>query len=480
VVLESIVISPKDVENEFTRKYERAKIQYIAFPPAKFRDQIKPTPEDLKKAFDANRASYSVPEKYSFQALVLDQEKVEKTIEISDAQLRAAYSGSMDNFRMPERVHVRHILIKTEGKSDAEKKVLLAKAQGLLQQLKGGADFAELAKKNSEDSGSAEKGGDLDWLVRGQTVPEFEKVAFALKPKEISDIVTSPYGYHIIQLLEKEAPHVKPFEEVKAGLLDELRKQSVTEKMQGSADQIRAALLKAPATAAEVAKQYGAELITVPNAKSSDPIPGLGSAPEIDQILPGLQPNAVSDVLTLPANRLVVVVMNSRTPPRSAEFNEVESQVRDKVIGDKALEMANAQAKQAAERLKKGEDINQVAKSLKMDVTTTNPFGRSDAVDGLGSAVYVEDAFTKPVGSILGPTMIQGRDVVSKVLEHTPADMAAFGAERETLLLNLKKAKATDRDSMMMDSILSKLTADGKVKVNRTEIQRLMAQYRQK
>ena len=104
---------------------------------------------------------------------------------------------------MPERVHARHILLKTEGKSDAEKKALKAKAEDLLKQLKNGADFAELAKKYSDD-GSKDQGGDLGWFTHGQMVPEFDSAAFALKPKELSGVVTSQFGYHIIQVLEKE------------------------------------------------------------------------------------------------------------------------------------------------------------------------------------------------------------------------------------------------------------------------------------
>ena len=231
MIMATAVVSPKEIEDELRRKNEKAKIAYIAFTAAKFRDEVKVTPEEVKAYFDAHRQDYPVPEKRAFQVLVADQEKIENSIAVSDAQLRAAYSANMDNFRMPERVKVRHILVKTVDKSDAEKKQLLAKAQGLLNQLKGGADFADLAKKNSDDPGSGQQGGDLGWVVRGQTVPDFEKAAFSLKPGELSGVVTTEYGYHIIQVMEKEPARVKPFEEVKAGLATDLKKQDVSEKM---------------------------------------------------------------------------------------------------------------------------------------------------------------------------------------------------------------------------------------------------------
>ena len=196
---EVTVVSPKDIDEELQRKYERAKIKYIAFTPAKFRDQVKVTPEDIKAYYDAHKMQYQNPEKRSFQVVVIDQDKVQQGMTVTDAQLHAAYSANMDNFRTPERVHLRHIMFKTTDKTDAEKKQILAKAQDVLKQLKGGADFAELAKKNSDDSANAPKGGDLDWVVKGQMVPEMEKVAFTLQPNQISDVITTPYGYDILQ-----------------------------------------------------------------------------------------------------------------------------------------------------------------------------------------------------------------------------------------------------------------------------------------
>src|SRR5205823_9084047 len=134
-VLGSIVVTPKDIEDEYRKKNEKMKIQYIAFPTAKFRDQAKPTDEEVRKYYTTNKASFAQPAKTAYQVVVLDQEKVAATINVTDEQLRAAYSSSLDNFRMPERVHARHILLKTQGKSDTEQKALHAKAEDLLKQL---------------------------------------------------------------------------------------------------------------------------------------------------------------------------------------------------------------------------------------------------------------------------------------------------------------------------------------------------------
>jgi peptidyl-prolyl cis-trans isomerase D len=479
-LLITTVVMPKEVEEAFTNKYAKAKIDYIAFPNTKFRDLIKLEGNVVRDEFDRSKANYTIPEKNTYQVVVLDQTKVEAGIVISDAQLRQAYAGSMDNFRMPERIHARHILIKTEGKSDTEKAQLKTKAEGLLKQLKGGADFAELAKKSSEDPGSGQKGGDLDWLVKGQTVPEFEAAAFALKPNELSGIVTTQFGYHIIQVLAHEPPRVKPLEEVKTALADELKKQSIAEKMQTLADQMHAALVKNPTGAADVAKQVGAEVINMKSAKSGDPIPTLGPTPEIDSILPSMKPGQVSDVLVLPSNRMAVITLESKSAPRPAEFSEVEPEVRNNILELLSKKMAEDRANEAAERLKKGEEIHAVAKSMNLEVVSSSDFGLSDSVEGLGQAVYVQEAFNKPVGTILGPSLINGRQVVSRVTSKTPANMAAFPAERETLLKEIKRKRATDRQELLMDSIRTKLVNDGKVRIYNDEIQKMVATFRKR
>jgi peptidyl-prolyl cis-trans isomerase D len=475
--LQGVVVTPQEVEAEYRKKYERAKIQYIAFPPGKFND-VKPTEKELQDYFAVNHAKYSMPEKYSYQVVLFDQDKIEQSLQISDAQLRQAYSSSMDNFRMPERIRARHILIRTEGKSDAEKKALLAKAEGILKQLQGGADFAETAKKVSEDTGTKDKGGDLDFFVKGQMVPEFDKMAFGLPVKQISPVVTTQFGYHIIQVTDKQPARVQPFEEVKEGLLTELKKQQVVDKMQTSGDQARAALAKDPDGAQAIAKQFGADLITVPDAGAASPIPGLGVSPEIDQTLAGLQNKGVSQVLTLPGNRLAVVVLNNKTPARPALLNEVEAQVKTAYAMDEGQKIAHAKAVEAATRIKGGEALDVVAKSLKLDAVTSTNFSRNDSVEGIGPAVYFEEAFSKPVGTVLGPTMISGKDIVSKVLERTEADMGAFAVEREQVLLSIKQKKAKDRNDLLMDSIMTKMSGDGRVKVYRDAIQRLVASYR--
>ena len=477
VILESSIVSPAEVEAEYRKKYEKASVQYIAFASADVRSQVKLTDDEVRQNYEAEKNSYRQPEKYGFRALVLEQEKLAASLQLTEQELRAAYSNSLDNFRVPERMRARHILLSTQGKSDAEKKALLAKAEDLVKQAKGGADFADLAKKNSADSNAAQ-GGDLGFFPHGQMVPEFDSAAFALKPNEISGVVTTTYGYHVIQALEKEPARIEPFEKVRPDLERELRGQRLVQHVQETADKMRADLIKTPAAAADIAKASGAQLITVQETASGQPIPTLGVSPEVDGSLAGLQPGGVTEVLTLPGDRLVVAVLDRRIPGRPADFEEVKATVRDKMLGERAEKLAQERAKTAAERLRKGEDLAAVAKSMGVTVNSAKTFGREGNVEGIGPAVYLEDAFTKPVGAIIGPSQIQGRNIVAVSTAKVEADMANLDKERDALVLSLKGTKARERNALLMDSIITKLTADGKIVKHQEEIQRTLALYR--
>ncbi|MGH9559732.1 MAG: peptidylprolyl isomerase, partial [Bryobacteraceae bacterium] len=473
----STVVTPKEIEQAAIRNGEKAKIKYVAFPPAKFRDEAKVAPEEIKTYFDANREKYTTPAKRSYQVVVIDQDKVEQTITVTDAQLQAAYSSSMDSFRTPERVHLRVILLKTADKADAEKKQLLAKAQDLDKQLKAGADFADLAKKNSEDT-SAANGGDQGWIARGQMIPDVENVAFALKPKETSGVVTANYGYVIMQVLEHEQPHVTPFSEVRDKLADQIKKESINDKMQSMGDAVQAALAKSPGSVAAVAKQYDAQLITVDKAAAGDAIPGLGVSPEIDNALAAMKKNDVSQVLVLPSNRLAVAVLNDTIPSTPSELSEVTDKIRDTLVNLKSQNLAEQKAKEAADKMKAGESMDKIAKALNLSVTESLEFGHNDSVEGLGTASQVEDAFSKPVGTIIGPVNITGREIVYQVVDHQKADLSKLAADRAQIVDTLRRQKAIQANALFMDSVVTKMTADGTLKINRDAIKQVESSFR--
>ena len=163
---------------------------------------------------------------------LLKREVADK-ISVSDKEARTYYQLHRDAYKTPETMRVRHILVKVDKDADLEaRKAASEKALSLLKRIRAGEDFGKVAEEFSDDAGSKAKGGDLGFFQKGQMVPEFEKAAFSLKPGEVSDIVETKYGYHIIKCEEKRAAGVVPFEEVKKGIVEKLLKQTTASKIE--------------------------------------------------------------------------------------------------------------------------------------------------------------------------------------------------------------------------------------------------------
>ncbi|HCN78780.1 MAG TPA: hypothetical protein DIT13_16490 [Verrucomicrobiales bacterium] len=283
--LEGVIVTPQDVENEFRRQNEKANISYVLVNADKYRSQVKITPEELQQRYEQNKAMFQQPEQRGLTVYPVEERAIAATLTLGDDLLRKAYSEQSDRFRTPERVRVRHILIDTRDKSDAEKAELKKKAEGILQQIRGGADFAKLAQEHSQDFGSAQKGGDIDWVVRGQTVPEFEAASFGMKPGQVSDLVNTMFGFHIIRVDAREDARLRPFEEVKDELRADVLRAQVFDRMQTVADQLRAALTRSTADGEAFARSNGIQPIQVSPLRPSDPVPGVGTDPNFAEAI---------------------------------------------------------------------------------------------------------------------------------------------------------------------------------------------------
>jgi len=375
-------------------------------------------------------------------------------------------------------VKARHILLNTQGKPKEEVEKIKAKAEDLLKQLKGGADFAKIAEKNSEDPGSAAKGGDLGWIVRGQMVKEFEDTTFSLQPKQISNIITTLYGFHIIQVMEKEPAHLRTLDEAKPEILTSLRNQSVFDKMQALADQAHTDWAKAPQSGAQVAAKYGLQYVTLDKYKAGEPIQDAGNDPQLTTGITTLKKGDVSQVMQS-GNKLVIAEVTNIVAPHPGTFAEEEAQVRTTYAQKQSLTVVADKAKKAADMLKeKNGDLKAVAKAMGVEVKTTEPFERNGSVEGLGSASYMADSFDKPVGTLIGPLNVGTQTVVGKITERVEADMSKLAADREIITSSLKQKKGGPRQVLFQDSVLTYMVNQGKVKIHRDVVNRLISRYR--
>jgi peptidyl-prolyl cis-trans isomerase D len=478
VALEGTIVTPDEVEREYRRKNDKVKLDYVAWTPGDLKSQVVITPAEIETHYKQNGVQYTTPERRSFHLLIADEAKIGTTIQISDADLRTAYSQNLDRFRTPERVKVRHILLKTTDKPAAEIPKIEAKANELLKQIKGGADFAAIATKNSEDPGSAAKGGDLDWVTRGQMVPVFENTAFSLKPKEISNVIKTEYGFHIVQVLEREDARVKPFEEVKAQLETDAKKEQVYSKMQNAIDQARAELVKNPQQAEQIAAKYGLAYVKADNVSRGQSIPEVGSNAEIDATVAGMRAGEVSGILQIAPTKLATIALISIQPPKPAQLSEVEDQIRQNLITSKTQKLAEQKIQEMKNKFQSaGGDLNAAAKAAGAQVKQTQLFTIEGAADGIGPAQYVKEAFFKPVGTTLPPFSIGNQLFLVKTTEKQEANLSQLPAERDALVLALKRLKASERKDLFEDGLMTQLIKEGKVKKYPDNIKRLLTNY---
>jgi len=478
LALESTVVTPQEVEEEFRRRNEAVKFQTLAISPAAVRALVKVTDEDLAAHFEKSKSSYRVPEKRSFLIFALDEAQVGATVQVPEEALRQAYAQQQDRFRTPERARVRHILIKTVDRPASEIPALQKKAEDLLAKLKAGADFAELAKQNSEDPGSAQKGGDLDWITRGQTVPEFEQAAFTLKMKELSGLIKTQYGFHIIQVLDRQPARLRPFEEVRGELAAEVSRAQVYDKMQQVADQIRLALVRSREEAEKIARANGVTVVRSENVGPGDPVQEIGVNDQFNNAVQGLPVNGVTPVVQISPSKLVIAQVTAITPARQAELKEVLNQVRGAVAAAKAVELAQKLSAEVEARFKAGvTDPAQLAKELGLEAKTSDFVTRTMSIEGLGPAQWIEPAFNAEPGRIVGPLKTGGVTVVVKVLEKRPVDMTQLAAQRESILEELKGERARARSELLRAGIVEELTRKKKIKIYEDNIKRLVSAY---
>jgi peptidyl-prolyl cis-trans isomerase D len=478
LVLEGVIVTPAEIEEAFRRAKEKIKVSYFSINSDQFRAKSAPTQAEVLEHFNKSRSSYSVPEKRALTVYSITEDRIAATLSVKDSDIERAYASNLDRFRTPERVRVRHILLKTQDKPASEVAAIQKKAEDLLKQVKSGADFAQLATKNSEDPGSAAKGGDLDWVTRGQTVPEFEQSAFSLKVGEISNLVKTLYGFHILKVEAKEDARVRPLAEVKEELRKELLKGEVFNKMQTVADQIRAALVKSPAEAEQLAKSNGISPVRVDKAGRNDPIPEVGVQESFSQAVFSLPKNGVTPVITIGTNKLVFAQVAEIFPEHPAEFADVENEVRQQLQSVKGMQLVNDLIASLESKAKAGADFAALAKEAGAAIKTSSLVERTGSIEGFGLASSAEEVFKKKPGEIAGPIRSGPNVFFMRLDEKVPADLTELAAQRDILLNDLKNRRARDRRALFIDGVIQKLVKEKKVKIYEDSIDRLIAAYR--
>lgn len=424
-----ISVSDRDVADEYKRRNEKVKLDVAPITPEAFRSQVSVSDADLAGYFEKRKDSYRVGEKRKVTYAIVDVTRIRDEVTVPDAEIENLYQQNLAQYQTPEQVRASHILLETEGKTEAD---VRAKAEEILKKARASEDFAALAKQYSEDESNSAKGGDLDYFQRGTMVSEFEQVAFSLKPGEISDLVKTPFGFHIIKVVDHKQETTRPLAEVRTELEDQLKWQ----KAQANAEQIAKAIepqMKAAADLDRLAKERGLRVQETGLFLRDEPIDGLGPAPEVSAQAFQLQTGAVSPALRV-STGWVFVTMTGKQDPYVPQLAEVRDKVRDDLVRERAAEIAHANAGAIAAALKSAKDFAGAAKKAGLEVKSTELVTRGAPLPDLGVSSEIDAvAFSLPVGAVSDPISTPQGTAIIRVVEKEGVADEQIAAGRDQL-----------------------------------------------
>jgi peptidyl-prolyl cis-trans isomerase D len=334
---------------------ERREVQWHVFATKDYLDKVQPTDAEVQAYYAdaAHAATFRAPEEAQIEYVVLDMAALKAQVTVNEDELKTYYQQNIKTYQAPEERHASHILVKVDAKASADEKAKAkAKAEALLAEVrKNPASFAEVAKKNSDDPGSAPLGGDLDWFGHGAMTPPFEKAVFSLQPNQISDVVATDFGYHIIQLTGVRGGQAKPYEEVRPQIEDAKRREVAQTAFADAAEKFTNMVYEQSDSLQPVIDKLKLQKLTA--TVQREPAPGaagpLASKRLFDAVFSAesLRSKRNTEAIESGPNQLVSARVVSSKPAHQVPLVEV----KDKVLQMVRLAQAQAAAKKDGEAL---------------------------------------------------------------------------------------------------------------------------------
>jgi peptidyl-prolyl cis-trans isomerase D len=474
LVTDGISAGPAELQEEFLYRNQKVKLDYAFIKPEDLQAKITLDDAEIKAGYEKNKAKYLVPEKRVVRYAIVDVNQIRQNLQISDDQLKVQYQKNIQDYQVPNRVHVEHILLMTVSKTDAEVEEIKKKAQDILNQAKKGANFEDLAKKYSEDPGTKDKGGDLGWIVQGQTVAEFEKVAFSLPKGSVSDLVKTQYGFHIIKIIDKESAHTKPFEEVKDSIRTPLLLSEADKQAGDVADKLSQAIRQSNKVSLDdLAKQYHLNVGETRPVAATDPLLELGNSQDVkvsDSIF-RLRQGELSLPLHTDRGYLVLSVKEI-LPAHQGTLEEV----REKVVADLKQEKASTEARSKAEevvkRVKSGEKFDTAAKAFGLDAKTSDAFARNGSISNVASGKQLAAAFQLKPGDVASPLNLGANWLVYKVVDKQEPNPADFEKQKKEIADQVLQNKRSLAFEAFRTALEDRLKKEGKLQLMPEKLRR--------
>ena len=462
-----LAVTDADVEREYKNRNEKVKLQVVAVTADKFRDKVTVTDADTNAYYTAHQAEYRKGEQRKIKYLLIDRDQMRSRITITPQDIESYYNSNAQQFQTPEQVRASHILLKTEGKDEA---AVRTQAEDVLKQAKApGADFAALAKKYSEDDGSKANGGDLDYFPKGRMVPEFEQAAFAMQPGQISDLVKSQFGFHIIKVVDKKAAATQTVDQMRSQIQQTLAAQRVEQQIAARTTDLDARITK-PADLDVVGKEAGVTVAESGLFAREDPIPTLGPSPEVAAQAFQMKTGEVSKAVQSPRGPVYITVTDRRDP-YVPKLDEVKDRVREDVTKEKAAELSKQRAGEIASSLRSARDFPAAAKAQGLEAKDTQLIARGSPLPDIGVSPDIDKvAFSLPSGGVSDPVSTANGSVIVRVAERQDVTADAMRQAKESFRTQL----LNEQRELFFASYMSKAKQAMKIQVNSDVARRII------
>ncbi len=470
-------VSDSELREAFNKQKTRVKFDYAVLTTADLEKSVTVDDSELRAYYEKNQQRFAntLPEQRKVKYVVIDPARLPNPAKASNDELQAYYRQHADEFRVPESVKVRHILIKLplpgpDGKVDAKQAAAAqAKAQDVLAQLRKGADFAALAKKYSDDTATAKDGGLVGQLVQGSgSAPDIEKVAFGLSKGQISDVIPTSYGFEIIRVDDRIAAHARTLDEVRA----EIEPAVTAQKNQTIAAQL-ARTVETQAASGGLEKAAAANGLQVQESgfiMRNDSLPGIGTSTQFSDAVFGMKANAAPAAVSLASGYAVAQVTEIK-PPSTPTFEQVKGAIASELKQQKAQAMLAQKLQELSDKAKSSHNLKDAAKAVGATVKTSDLVASDGQVPDIGAlASAAPQVFDMKPGDISQAINLGQKGVVIDLLEKSAPTDAEFDLTKGQLKTALLENKRAEIEEAFVVALRDHLQKSGKLVIDKKKV----------
>ncbi len=468
-VTSGITVSDPEVRDAYLKQAAKIKFDYAVISSEDLRKQINPTDSELQTFFKENAQRYktAIPESRKVQYIAFKENQTPGgTPQVSEQEIAQYYQQHQKEYQVPEEAKVRHILIKVPPKADAKTDAAAKqKAEDILKKLKAGANFAALAKQYSDDPGSKDQGGELGFIQRGVTVPEFESAAFALQPGQLSNVIKTQFGYHIILSEGKQTAHTKPLEEVKTDILATLTRDKEAQQEANYAQQLAAEAAKSGLSS--VAAAHHLQLVTTDYLPQAATVPGLTDSSKLLTAAFTAKQGSAPQAAPV-GDGYAVFQVEGIKPAHAPTFDEYKAHLLDDFRQQQLPLLLAKKTNELADKAKADGNLAQAAKEVGATVKTSDLVDSTAQVPEIGQlASAAPDLFNLNVGQISKAINTGSAGIVAKIDEKQEPSAADIAKNLDTTREKLLADRREQMFAVFVTDLTNRYEKGGLIRINK-------------